>query len=518
MSACWSHISIVVLEMLQCCRRRDAKDGSQEDATPIVGRPAWLPHDVTGNSVEEEPLKRRESMEGKSTTENSQAKATPIVDRLAWLPHEVTGNRVGENPLKRRSGMEGKSTTENSQAKTTPVFRHPAWLPHEVTGNSVETESPTRNNMKGKDVMARGREQEKECTATHGICLSSQLRHRTHREGQTNLGETPSRLQSPTCVSDRVYIPQSAKAPANTSGVLGGDRAGGRSQRDSSSAIERILQGRTAWEVLGVAVRSPKGTCRQAYLRESLMVHPDKCKHPRAGEAFRRLADAYKHLSEGGPWRDGSAAASSQKQSTNSSSSYDQHQRGHPFYQPHGSDHERGGRGPGGGDPFAFFRDAAEQAFQSGEFSRDDFSDLFGEPAAVGGALVGAVLIGGLGSILGGALGSVAGGSVALDSVSACQCQRMRREGGRCEFCRGGVALGGSLGGAAGRTAGLALGVAAGASIGAKLGSAIAQLLLKVGTKIMEEDMPQRMALWRHGHAEMENIPTTCRASPEGSS
>mmetsp|Transcript_2829 Transcript_2829/g.6710 ORF Transcript_2829/g.6710 Transcript_2829/m.6710 type:complete len:422 (-) Transcript_2829:182-1447(-) len=328
--------------------------------------------------------------------------------------------------------------------------------------------------MEGKKEMARGREKEKQCMDTHGICLHSQLWHRTHREGQANLGETASQLQLPTRVSDRVYISREAQAPAYRSEVVLGDgRAAERSQADNSVEVARILEALMSWEVLGVAVHSPKAICRQAYLRRSLMVHPDKCKHPRAGEAFRRLADAYKHLSEGGPWRDGSAAASSQRQSTHSSSSHDQHQRGHPFHQPHGNGDNRGGHSPGG-DPFAFFREAAEQAFQSGEFSRDDFSDLFGQPAAIGGTLVGAVLVGSLGCVLGGALGSVVGDSVALESASACQCHRARREGGRCELCRGRVSLGSSLGGAAGGTAGLAFGAAAGAAIGAKLGSAIA--------------------------------------------
>jgi len=340
-----------------------------------------------------------------------------------------------------------RHATQNSQEHATPAVSRPAWLPHEVTGNS-------------------------EKDATPAVCRL--VRHRIRREGQANLEEAVSQLQLPTRVSDRVCIPKESQAPAYRSEVVLDDgRVPERSQADSSVEIARLLQARTPWEVLGVAVHSPKAICRQAYLRRSLTVHPDKCKHPRAGEAFRRLADAYKHLSEGGPWRDGPAAPSTQRQSTHSSSSQDQHQQGHPFYQPHGSDDERGGHSPGC-DPFAFFREAAEQAFQSGEFSRDDFSDLFGQPAAVGGALVGAVLVGSLGSVLGGALGSVAGGSVALGSARACHCQQARREGGRCELCHGRVSLGSSLGGAAGGTAGLAFGAAAGAAIGAKLGSAIA--------------------------------------------
>lgn len=289
--------------------------------------------------------------------------------------------------------------------------------------------------------------------ATQALSLQSQIHKRTPwKQQENNLIETSFQQGLPFTLPEETRIFSKPQAfPVQS----------------AQAEVIRILQSHTAWEVLGVTRHAPSTSWRREYLHRSLMVHPDKCKYARAGEAFGRLTDAYKHLTEGGPWHASSASASSPGKNRSSSNFHaQQHQRNYPFAEPAWK------AGDDGGNPFDFFRDAAEQAFRAGEFSREEFSDVLGQPAAVGGALVGAVLGGGLGSILGAALGSRAGGAVALEGSRCLFCG-----GGRCERCRARESLGTSVGGAAGTTAGLALGATAGAAIGARLGSAIASAL-----------------------------------------
>ena len=60
--------------------------------------------------------------------------------------------------------------------------------------------------------------------------------------------------------------------------------------------VERVLRPRALHhEVLGLPgdVALDPSTLRKAYLRTALHVHPDKCAHPSAGEAFRLISRAY---------------------------------------------------------------------------------------------------------------------------------------------------------------------------------------------------------------------------------
>ena len=61
---------------------------------------------------------------------------------------------------------------------------------------------------------------------------------------------------------------------------------------EQKDAIVRILTGRAPWQVLGVQAFTPREECIKAYKVLSLLVHPDKCKHPRSSEAFQKVGDA----------------------------------------------------------------------------------------------------------------------------------------------------------------------------------------------------------------------------------
>lgn len=217
--------------------------------------------------------------------------------------------------------------------------------------------------------------------------------------------------------------------------------------------VTRILQSSSAEEALGMELHgAPPNALRQAYLRRSLLVHPDKCNHPKAGEAFRCLTDAYKTLTEGNSSCGSSGFASA--------SSPPQRDRPYEDFR-----HSRSSSDVGF-DPFEFFRKTAQQGFQAGDLSQADFSQLFGRPEAMGGALLGAAVVGGLAGLLGGALGAA---SDAARNRSECSCQHSFS--GRCDSCRSGLRGSSSAGGAA---VGLAFGAMFGAAVGAALGSAVA--------------------------------------------
>lgn len=427
------------LEEWRCCRRRLSEDRIPS-STVVRPQKDLTVHHPTLPSWETEESKDKNVLSfGDAGSKGG------TVPRPAWLPQET---------LQCRKGQEMR--------------------PHASRANDADTEnthSTSNKNLESRCAMGT-------TCATEELLLQSQIHKRTpwkqqehismernfqpqlsRRVGGSSDGTKMGQQFTPpeeTCISrqPQVFLVQSDEPFV--------DRAPKHYQAEAE--IHRILQSHTAWEVLGGANHAPSISWRREYLRRSLLVHPDKCKYARAGEAFGRLTDAYRHLTEGSPWYAGSTGASSQNQGRSSSTfRAQQHQHSYPFTEPHRS------AGHNGGDPFDFFRDAAQQAFRAGEFSKEEFSDVLGQPAAVGGALVGAMLGGALGSILGGALGSRAGSAVALEGPRSPFCG-----GGRCERCRARTSLGSSFGGAAGTTAGLALGATAGAGIGARLGSAIA--------------------------------------------
>ncbi|GFR39678.1 hypothetical protein Agub_g150 [Astrephomene gubernaculifera] len=55
-----------------------------------------------------------------------------------------------------------------------------------------------------------------------------------------------------------------------------------------------------AYQVLGVSPSAPGGEVKKRYMRLSLLIHPDKCAHPLAHEAFQAVATAAKVLQDSG--------------------------------------------------------------------------------------------------------------------------------------------------------------------------------------------------------------------------
>jgi DnaJ-class molecular chaperone len=62
------------------------------------------------------------------------------------------------------------------------------------------------------------------------------------------------------------------------------------------NAAEDPNQPRDAYEVLGVPLGSTPGEIKKRYMRLSLLIHPDKCSHPRANDAFQAVSAAAKEL------------------------------------------------------------------------------------------------------------------------------------------------------------------------------------------------------------------------------
>jgi len=76
------------------------------------------------------------------------------------------------------------------------------------------------------------------------------------------------------------------------------------------SSIDDILSWGAVKEHRAVLALDPASDCadagalRKAYLKQSLICHPDRCNHPRATEAFQFVAEAYDVLSSGRPTND----------------------------------------------------------------------------------------------------------------------------------------------------------------------------------------------------------------------
>lgn len=64
------------------------------------------------------------------------------------------------------------------------------------------------------------------------------------------------------------------------------------------SEIKRILNAKSDYMVLGLSPGVDGATVRKRYRQIAITVHPDKCKHPNADQAFHRIVKAYRQLSK----------------------------------------------------------------------------------------------------------------------------------------------------------------------------------------------------------------------------
>lgn len=62
--------------------------------------------------------------------------------------------------------------------------------------------------------------------------------------------------------------------------------------------VEKILGAKTLYDVLGVEKTCSDTDIKKGYRRAAVGVHPDRCKHPKATEAFQKLSHAYQTLSD----------------------------------------------------------------------------------------------------------------------------------------------------------------------------------------------------------------------------
>ena len=65
-----------------------------------------------------------------------------------------------------------------------------------------------------------------------------------------------------------------------------------------SEEADRVLGATTLYEVLRVERTCTDDEIKKSYRRIAVKVHPDRCKHPRATEAFQRISHAYQTLSD----------------------------------------------------------------------------------------------------------------------------------------------------------------------------------------------------------------------------
>ena len=63
--------------------------------------------------------------------------------------------------------------------------------------------------------------------------------------------------------------------------------------------ITQILSNDDPYKILGVSKNSSPSEIKSAFKKLSLVVHPDKCKHKEAANAFAKLKNAYDLIKHG---------------------------------------------------------------------------------------------------------------------------------------------------------------------------------------------------------------------------
>uniref|UniRef100_A0A7S4GBK5 J domain-containing protein n=1 Tax=Eutreptiella gymnastica TaxID=73025 RepID=A0A7S4GBK5_9EUGL len=67
---------------------------------------------------------------------------------------------------------------------------------------------------------------------------------------------------------------------------------------DDDEVIQRILRSKNLYDILGAPKTADEDDLRRKYKKLALTCHPDKCKHPKAEEAFKAVGKAWATLSD----------------------------------------------------------------------------------------------------------------------------------------------------------------------------------------------------------------------------
>jgi len=109
----------------------------------------------------------------------------------------------------------------------------------------------------------------------------------------------PRRVLGPAAPPRELLASACAQAEAEAVGpappelVAEADAASAESREQAVARLLGVLGGGgDAYALLGCAASASAGEVRKAFWRASLLVHPDKCAHPRAGDAFAALVKA----------------------------------------------------------------------------------------------------------------------------------------------------------------------------------------------------------------------------------
>ena len=85
--------------------------------------------------------------------------------------------------------------------------------------------------------------------------------------------------------------PQGAHASATAEAAPAPSLA---SESSIGAVIEAVLRSACPYRRLGMHLHAPRDACRRSYLQLALRLHPDKCSHPRAKEAFAAVEEAFR--------------------------------------------------------------------------------------------------------------------------------------------------------------------------------------------------------------------------------
>ena len=96
---------------------------------------------------------------------------------------------------------------------------------------------------------------------------------------------------------------QQAADAAQRQGADGPPASGGAAfsiQQPIDEIISAVLAAVACpYSRLGLPLHAPRDACRRSYLQLALKLHPDKCVHPRAKEAFAAVEEAFRTVGGG---------------------------------------------------------------------------------------------------------------------------------------------------------------------------------------------------------------------------